>query len=409
MSELDLRKLAIQYYLSGEKPTNICKTLSRSRYWFYKWLNRYIEYGFEGLKDLPKVPNNSPNKTEKEIEQMVVNIRNRLTDNGTKDAFYAPIGAESILWELHKLGVPEDKTPSAATINRILKRNNLINKSKSKTLRHTIHYPAPEATMPNDVHQLDPVGPRYIKGVNGVEKFYSLHLVDYYSKMIVVRQYDNTRNLSIIDFLTKSVWTKIGIPKLLQVDNMLSIKGSNKHPRSPGLVIRLCLLFGVEILFIPINEPQRNGVVESFNNTFDKKFFRSQDFKSLEHLMEESLFFEEFYCTRRPHSRLSISTHGSKIPKQVHMKNNINLLSRNFDLEVFRVKGKLKIPLNEGKISFIRWIDKNCSIDIFAEKFKVIDKLKYQYVKATILTKEKMLQITHEDKVIQQLPYMLIE
>ncbi|MFZ7103788.1 MAG: integrase core domain-containing protein [Peptococcaceae bacterium] len=409
MTEYELRKLAIKRYLAGEKPTDIYKTLSRSRNWFYKWLNRYSEHGFVGLKDQSRQPKNCPNKTNQEIEKTIINIRKSLMANDTKTNFYAPIGAESILWELHKLGIPEKEIPSIATINRIINRNNLVNSTKPNTSRHNIPYPAPEAKGPNDVHQLDPVGPRFLKGVNGVEKFFSLHLVDYYSKMVAMRQYGDTRNLSIIDFLTKAVWTRLGVPKILQVDNMLSIKGSNKFPRSPGLVIRLCLLFGIEVLFIPIKEPQRNGVVESFNNTFNKKFFRSQNFDHLDHLKQESLFFEDFYCTKRPHSKLRINTHGSKIPYEVHMKSNPNLLSNTFDLEVFRVKSKYQIPLHEGKISFIRWIDKSCAIEIFSEKFQVSTKLKYQYVKATIHTKENVLQVTHENEVVQEIPYYLMD
>lgn len=409
MTEKELRQFAIKRYLSGEKPTNICKSLNRSRKWFYKWLNRYKEHGLDGLKDQSKKPKDSPNKTEQKIEQMVVNIRKQLSSNETKNTFYAPIGAESILWELHKLQVPNELIPSVATINRILKRNNLISKAKPNTSKHNIPYPAPEVKSPNDVHQLDPVGPRFIKGNKGVEKFYSLNLVDCYSKMVAMRPYENTRNLTIIDFLNKAVWTRLGIPKVLQVDNMLSIKGSNRHPRSPGLVIRLCLLFGIEILFIPIKEPQRNGTVESFNNTFDKSFFRRQDFQNLAHLEQEALFFEDFYCTKRPHSKLRINIHGSKIPKEVHMKCNPILLSNDFDLDVFKVNGRYKIPLREGKISFIRWIDKSCSIDIFSEKFQVSEDLKYHYVKATIFTKENVLLVTHGDEVVQEIPYSLMD
>jgi len=407
MTEVELRKFAIKRYLSGEKPANIYKSLNRSRKWFYKWLNRYKESGLDGLKDQSRKPKNSPNKTEKEIEQLVINIRQKLTSYGNN--FYIPIGAESISWELYRLGVPKENIPSIATINRILKRNDLINKTKPKTLKHSIPYPAPEVKGPNDVHQFDPVGPRFIRGINGVEKFFSFNLVDCYSRMIAMRPYKNTRSLTIIDFLTKAVWNRLGIPKILQVDNMLSIKGSNRYPRSPGLVIRLCLLFGIEILFIPIREPQRNANIESFNNTFDKQFFRIQDFECFEHLNQESLFYEDYYCTKRPHSKLKINIHGSKIPQEVHMQSNLTLLPEDFDLNFFRVKDKYKIPLSEGKISFIRWIDKNCSIDIFSEKFIVSRDLQYSYVKATIYTKENLLLVTHENQVVQEFPYTLME
>ena len=85
------------------------------------------------------------------------------------------IGADSIRWELNKLGIEADKMPSIATINRILKRNGLIKKSVKTQRKSVIPYPSPVVEKPNDVHQLILVGPRYYK-VNGVERFSPLHL-----------------------------------------------------------------------------------------------------------------------------------------------------------------------------------------------------------------------------------------
>lgn len=409
MSEYEKRQEAIRRYLANEKPSHIYISLKRSKSWFYKWLKRYQQSGEEGLKDQPKTPKHSPNKTDPEIENQVVNIRKRLSSNDTKETFYAPNGADSILWELRKLGIKEEKLPSISTVNRIIKRNNLL-KSKDILRKKTVlPYPAPKANKPNDVHQFDTVGPRYINGTKGIERFYSLNLADYYSKVIVMKQYENTRNNTIIDYLINNVWNTIGIPKVLQVDNMLSIKGSNRHPRSLGVVIRLCLLLGIEVLFIPINEPQRNGVVECFNNIFDKKFLRSQTFKNLEHLKDEAAFYQDYYCDKRPHSSLHVKTHGSKVPSEVHFMSKPRLLPYNFNINDFKHKGKIKIPLTNGKVSFIRFINKNCYLDIFSERFLLDENLKYHYVKATILVGENLLQIQDNDEIIKEIPYYLKE
>lgn len=389
MSEYEIRLEAIKRYLANEKPSNIYRSLKKSKSWFYKWLNRYKQYGERGLLDQSRAPKKPPNKTdpEPEIENLVINIRKRLSSNDTKETFYAPNGADSILWELRKLGVGEEKLPSVSTVNKIIKHNNLLKSKDIISKKRVLPYPAPEVTRLNDVHQFDTVGPRYINGNKGVEKFYSLHIVDCYSKVAIIKQYDNTHNTTIIDYLTKSVWNTIGIPKTLQVDNMLSIKGSNRHPRSLGVVIRLCLLLGIEVLFIPIREPQRNGIVESFNNTFDKMFLRRQTFKNLQHLKDETAFFQDYYCNKRPHSKLNIKMHGSKIPTEVHLMSKPRLLPPDFNINDFKHKGKIKIPLSKGKVSFIRFINKNCYLDIFSERFILDKKLKYHYVKATIFSR----------------------
>jgi len=35
------RVLAVEKYRNGESPAAICKALGRSKFWLYKWLNRY--------------------------------------------------------------------------------------------------------------------------------------------------------------------------------------------------------------------------------------------------------------------------------------------------------------------------------------------------------------------------------
>jgi len=70
----------------------------------------------------------------------------------------------------------------------------------------------------------------------------------------------------------------MGLPDFLQIDNALSFHGSDKYPRSFGTVIKTRLHFGVQPVFIPGGEPWRNGVINSFNDTYNKKFFRRQWF-----------------------------------------------------------------------------------------------------------------------------------
>jgi hypothetical protein len=73
----------------------------------------------------------------------------------------------------------------------------------------------------------------------------------------------------------------MGIPDFLQLDNELCFCGSNRYPRSFGIVLKLCPLLGIEVVFSPIGEPWRNGAVESFNDTYNRRFFRTQWFVAI--------------------------------------------------------------------------------------------------------------------------------
>lgn len=407
MTEYNLRKLAMERHLKGEAPCTIYRSLKRSNTWFFKWLKRYQTMGDEGLHDHSRAPLCSPNRIPSEIERAIVTVRRTLAAHNTEETKYSPIGADSVSWELAKL-YPEKDAPSITTINRVIRRNGLL-ATTTLPKRESLPYPTPKAAHPNAVHQLDDVGPRHLRGRDGLlERFFSVNLVDCYSRMAAIRQYDAVKTRTLIDFLISSVWNHIGIPKILQVDNMLAVKGSNRHPRSPGAMIRLCLLMGVEVLFIPVNEPQRNGAVESFNKTFDRVFFRTQSFENLEHLGQEGCVFQEFYCHKRPHTGLIVNKHGSRIPATVHFEHPVRRLPPGFSIKEYEARGRLKIPVSPGKISFIRLVSKYDRISLFSEQFTVPGNRRHQYVKATIYTGENTLHIAHEGRVITEEPYILL-
>lgn len=277
------RKEAIRRYLIDEPPKSIYSSFKNSKKWFFKWLKRFQEGGSNWFKDKPKTPNTIANKINEEIENIVVFARKRL-----KADKYSQIGATSIQWEIKKLGI---EPPHVWTINRILERNGLIYKKRSYEPQRKSY---PEIVNPSEInilHQVDLVGPCYIKGDG---HFYSFNVIDIYSHSVKLNPIRSKRDEEIANSLI-STWKTLGIPKYIQFDNELSFHGSHKHPHSLGVVLRLCLSLGIKSIFIPQGEPWRNGVIESFNDTYDKKFFRTQGFRDFSHLTEESSVFEDFH------------------------------------------------------------------------------------------------------------------
>jgi len=107
----------------------------------------------------------------------------------------------------------------------------------------------------------------------------------------------------------------LGIPLYEQMDNQLSMRGSNHYPHSFGLVIRLCLYVGIQPLFIPPREPWRNGIIEHFQNVFDKMFFRAQYFKDFAYLYREAKIFEKYHDQNHHYSTLRGLTPNQKCPE----------------------------------------------------------------------------------------------
>ena len=379
-----IRVEAVRRYLAGERPAaEIYRSLNRNREWFYFWLNRYDPRSENWYRDRPKRNKVVHNKTDKQIEDLICNIRRRLAE--TK---YSQIGVLAVQWELKKLGMEPVPAP---TINRIIRRNELVRKPKRYEKRNKT-YPKIELTSPNQMHQLDLVGPRYAgKGKNS--RFFSFNLIDAFSNAVRIRPYSGKKAVYATDFLV-SAWQKLGIPKYLQVDNELSFKGSNRYPRTFGDVIRLCLYLGVEITFAPEAEPWRQGVIEKLNDVYDKVFYRAQIFDGLDHVASESLVFEGFHDRNHCYSKLE-----GKTPWAVHKTATKKVLPKNFVLH------KRGIPFKDGKVSFIRLTDKQGNARFFKETFLVDKDLPNEYVKGTIFTKRALLKFYYEKKLIRTYRY----
>ena len=154
MNEKLHREEAIRRYENGESAKNIYQNLKRSEPWFYRWLKRYRMEGKGWAESHPCRPHRIANKVESSVEQAVVEMRKHLEQQQ-----YAQIGALNIRWHLEQRGI---RSPSIPTIDRIIKRNNLVRKRKAYEPKG-ISYPVIKATHSNHVHQFDIVGPRYLK------------------------------------------------------------------------------------------------------------------------------------------------------------------------------------------------------------------------------------------------------
>ena len=377
MDEQQRRTRAISLYLQGKRPSAICKALGRSGRWFYKWLRAYDPSNADWAKSQSRAPKRLPRRTGSKIIEMVCSIRQRLVK-----AKYSQKGAVAIQWQLERLGVRP--LPGIWTINRILKQQGLL--VKPTYPRRTTDYPALQPSEPHVVHQMDLVGPRYLKSK---ERFYGVHVIDAFSNAVALAAAPSKRDIDIVDALVAG-WQRLGIPHHLQVDNELSFRGSNRYPRSFGLLIRLCLYLGIEIVFIPPGQPWRNGIVEKFNDVYDKLFFRSQQFKNLARLRSELRQFESFHNRSHRYSKLSQRT-----PWQVHTTKTRRLLRSSFVLHHKR------IPWRDGKISFVRLTDHTGAVQFFTEQFTVAPSLVHEYVQGTIFTKPGLLKFYHQGRPVR--------
>lgn len=414
------RQEAIRRHQSGEKPTTIYRCLGKSKSWFYKWVNRYASPGEppqvsqDPLADRSRVPVHQPARTAAEWEAAVLKTRRSLVAQATVETRYSPSGAKSIQWELLRLGYPEEELPAERTIYHILRRHDEPKARRARRQKGDKKpYPKLEITASNQLHQFDLVGPRYVRGDHGSQLFYSANVIDAYCRSLCLRQYPDKTSDTLCRFLVEEWFAALGIPERLQLDNLTPVAPAAFRPRSFGPFLRLCFWLRVEVWFIPLGEPWRNGLIERLNSDFET-FYRGQSFENLAQLKQESETFERFRNSRYPHGALSVREHGSRVPGEVRTHNGFvpRQLPAGFSLEDFRGtrgkrKGRLLLPLRDGCVRCVRFVRSDLKVNLFGQHFTVPKPYCYTYVVATIDVGAETLQLHHEDQLIQTHHYAI--
>src|SRR3954454_16692366 len=157
------RPRAVTLRLSGRPVQSICQALGRPTFWFHKWWRRYLQAGAEGLYDLTHATHHVVQRIAPELERPILSIRRRLQAHAAPATRYRLIGAPAILAELKALDIRP--LPNSRTIERVLQRNGLTApRVRLAPLLPRQEYPGPQARASNELHEVDLVGPVYLKG-----------------------------------------------------------------------------------------------------------------------------------------------------------------------------------------------------------------------------------------------------
>jgi putative transposase len=353
---VELRREAVRRRLAGESPEEIARSLGRTRQWVAKWVSRHDPADGDWAAGRKRGPARAPHRTAVETETLVLAVRERLVANP-----WAQVGADAISWELEKLGV---EPPPRRTVERIIAR---AGATRRRTGRRRppkgVPYPQVAAGRPGELHEADLVGPRYLDG--GV-RFYALNAIDRASHRCGIEVIPSISDEQVADALV-ALWGRLGLPDRLQLDN----GGPFVAPKGLGLIVRLCLQQGVTPRFIPAREPWRNGTVEHFNDTFDKRFFRQERFSSLAHLGKRALDFETFHNANHRYR----ATNGHTPAESAA------------DSSPRRPRPLAEIPAGwpaAGRVEFVRFIRSDRKLRLLNRAITVPETIVYEYVTAVL-------------------------
>lgn len=381
-NEETLRLEAADMHTHGIKVAEIARRLGRSRQWVHKWINRQRDCADGWERSLSNAPHSKANKTGDELEALVVSSRVRLDASPHMES-----GAFAIWHDLSARGI---EPPSVATINRILKRRGLT-KKKVPYQKSGIDYPEP----PLNMQIMDLVGPRYIRGG---QRYFLLTIIS-----------NDTRHAGVYPILSKSgtditksvvaFWKSYTVPDFLQMDNELSFKGSNRHPRGLGMLLRTILSLNVTPIFIPVSEPWRNGVIERFNQKVERTLL-TQEHRNFDELQRHAM---EFMNT---HNQLHhYSTIGHKTPLQLDQELDVPMVRLGADYHVDERPELDSCNLNE--IRFIRLVRSDLNISVLNTDIAVIPELMHTYIEAVLLINGHCLLIKQDGNTKQSIEFIM--
>lgn len=391
----------IEALKQGQAPKLVASSFGISEAMVYNIRKKDEKGGITALMPKSKAPKTKPTWNS-QIIQLILKVR--------QDTGY---GAEKIydylVAQAPTLGIETSQIPKARMMHNILKEHGQIAKIPSKKKIHKPdYYHTRTKTHPNDILEVDMKTDHFLESrpviVNGT--------IDICSKVVSVSIADSQSTENAILNLVEHVY-QWGLVNKIKTDNDMAYIGQVEGS-SFGLFTKVCLLLGIEQIFIPVHRPRWNAHIERFFRTWDDDFFKRIYHHGWDALIQGSRGFTQRYLTERSHQGLKKLLNNSekiKFPQQYHQKYaDIKLPNINKEDLIELIKNK-DIPLAEGNVLFIRKVPETCIVKFKQNQFVIPKSFVGMMIQATIFVQTNRKQfdvdIYFRDHKITSAKYMI--
>ena len=371
VDEIRYRRLAFRLFAQEKSAAEILHRIPRSRTWLFKWKKRFEQKRWHALDSLSKAPKRPAIRYNKRVVRLVLHLRKRL-----QHAEVGLSGARAIRNEMrvHRLIRP---VPTRSTINRWLKAAGLISGNALKPTPP--FYPTP--TIGADfVFAACDWAARYLEGG---EKVFVFHTVDTHTHALAQSSSGDKTTASVCAHLLQTCAT-LGVPDFLQIDNDAAFTGLGKTPGGFGQFVRLALYLGIELIFIPPGDPERNALVEGIHHLWAQSFWNKNHFASLKAFQGKSPQFLAWYEDYAPPALQGLTVKDARrgVKRRTLPPRALNHLPPD-------------LPVTAGRLHFIRRVNERGVINLRKEDWKVSRRLAGEYVWATLDLRTECLAIYH--------------
>jgi len=366
------RRIAVRLYQAGQSVKRIVQKLKRSRSWVYKWIAYRLQHPWTRFRSGSRAPHHHPNQTPGVVTRRALRVRQRLVRHTSPAVRFAGVGARTIQREYRKrYGRP----PSLSTLGRILKRNHCVTQTKKRKR----YRPHPSAEYPNAVQATDIIT-RWIQGGTVVQAF---HTVDVYSNDVASTIHAHKAAGDARQHLLET-WKTLGIPDLAQFDNESAFSGG-RYARRISQVVRLCLYFGIPVLFTPIDEADYNWPAETFNALWAQQFWNRHHFSRRGDVSRVQRSFLDWYRTDY------VAPRQFDAPARLRRGYRIRRLPAHWAAQV-----PDPLPICVGQIQAVRRVDDAGYVRFLNEPIRIGKRYAGRYVWLTLDTGHQQLTIWYQ-------------
>ena len=290
--ELDIEEARMRFVVraaSGEEQLSaLCREFGISRPTGRKWRDRYLVSGrLSELREQSRRPHHSPRQSAPELEQQVVELRQRYGWGARK---------------LRRLLLDRGVDSPAQTLHRILKRHGLVNPRAARPGGMRF-----ERGAPNELWQMDIKGP--LKSRGGVCE--PLSILDDHSRYAVgLHALRQARREPIQECLQRT-FEEAGVPQAMLMDRGSQWYSPHSEHGLTGLAVWL-IKQGIRLIHGRVRHPQTQGKVERFHGTIEAAVRHRG---GPERAADWEAWLEEFrreYNEVRPHEALGMETPSTR-------------------------------------------------------------------------------------------------
>ena len=246
------QRMFIASWLTGEETlSQLCRLFQISRKTGYKRINRFKEYGDEGLGDLSRAPHCHPNATGSQVKRQLIEVKQSHPTWGPKKV---------VAWL--RAQVPHVCWPAPSTVGDILNRAGLVKRRHRRRRTSPWSQPFTEAIHANDVWSMDFKG--WFRTGDGM-RIDPLTVQDAASRYLLACSGLTRPRRPQVRRVLQRVFRQYGLPRAMRTDN-----GPPFASTGLGALTALSVWWiklGITPERIQPGHPEQNGRLERFHRT----------------------------------------------------------------------------------------------------------------------------------------------